>query len=58
MKQLKEISPVEFCRKTGNEKAITQGHATRTKKRLLSKVFTVFELVDKLGFKISIEPKN
>lgn len=50
LEELKKLSPVDFCRKTGQDKAIKQNCSTRQKKRFLAKFEEVLKTLDLLGF--------
>jgi len=58
MKEIENLSPVEFCRKTGQENQIKNGHTTRTKNRFLSKFNQDCSVLDRLGFEVTIQPKK
>ena len=58
LEELKTVPPVEFCRKTGNERAIKTNHTTRTKNRFLNKAEQVFNIISELGYDVELKPKN
>lgn len=58
LEEIKTFSPVEFCRKTGNEKAIKTNHTTRAKNRFLTKAEQVFNTISELGYNVELTPKN
>lgn len=56
--QLTSFPTFSFCRRLGLEKAISQGHSSRVKKRTINRYLKTLLEIDKLGFDISLTRKH